>query len=426
VLDRIDEIVPPSTDVGSLEMIYAAPATAETLNATELTSRKDSIMELRHLRYFVAVAEELHFARAAERLHIEQSPLSRAIRELETDLGVQLFEREPRGTHLTWAGEVFLEDVRRVFTAIDQAKSNVQAAASGYRGTLRIALSDGVIPQRLVALLVLCREQEPDVDIRLSEIPFAHQIKGLRSDLYDAGFARSDEVGEGILSKKVWNDRLVVAVPARHPLLAHKQIPLEQVLRYPLVLCNPEICEGGYRQIERLLRTVDVKPIVGERVATLDLMLALVSAGYGLGFATEAQIASSQHADVRDTRRRPFAATMHARINTLGEQDLGFIPQVAGILQAEGRVRAERHAALLTAPRESDMPELGASGLDPQRQALGVVEDVVFTRAPGEPDGGFRESHRHHLLFQQDLMYVSSPSALHPKTDLAHTPILRS
>jgi DNA-binding transcriptional LysR family regulator len=84
-------------------------------------------MELRHLRYFVAVAEELHFARAAGRLHIEQSPSSRAIKELETDLRMQLFEREPRGTHLTWAGEVFLGDVRRVFTAIDQTKSNVQA-----------------------------------------------------------------------------------------------------------------------------------------------------------------------------------------------------------------------------------------------------------------------------------------------------------
>ena len=162
------------------------------------------VMEIRHLRYFVAVTEELHFARAAERLHIEQSPLSRAIRELETDLGVRLFDREPRGTHLTWAGDVFLQDVRRVFTAIAQAKSNVQTAASGYRGPLRIALSDGVIPQRLVALLVLCREQEPDVDIRLFEIPFAQQIKGLRSDLYDAGFARSDQVGQGILSEAVW------------------------------------------------------------------------------------------------------------------------------------------------------------------------------------------------------------------------------
>lgn len=92
-------------------------------------------MELRHLRYFIAVAEELHFARAAERLHIEQSPLSRAIKDLEYDLDVQLLERTTRSTRLTWAGQVFLDEAKRVLSAMDQAKASAKAAATGYRGT---------------------------------------------------------------------------------------------------------------------------------------------------------------------------------------------------------------------------------------------------------------------------------------------------
>lgn len=255
-------------------------------------------MELRHLRCFVAVAEELHFARAAERLHIEQSPLSRAIKELEYDLSAQLFERTTRSTRLTWAGQVFLEDVRRIFAAIDQAKANVKAAATGYRGTLRIALSDGIAPPRLAALLAQCRVEEPEVEIRLFQIPFAQQVKGLRDDLYDAGFAQSADVGEGIIAEPVWSDPLVVAVPARHPLLTYKEIPLEKVLTYPLVLCHPEQCEGASRQIERVLRTIDVEPQVAEHVTTHDLLLTLISAGYGLGLTSATQIDSCRHPEV--------------------------------------------------------------------------------------------------------------------------------
>jgi DNA-binding transcriptional LysR family regulator len=103
-------------------------------------------MELRHLRCFLAVAEELHFARAAERLHIEQSPLSRAIKELEEELGVTLFARTTRSTRLTLAGKLFLEHVRRVFAALQQARDSVKAAANGFHGQLRIALSDGITP----------------------------------------------------------------------------------------------------------------------------------------------------------------------------------------------------------------------------------------------------------------------------------------
>ena len=186
-------------------------------------------MELRHLRCFIAVAEELHFARAAERLHIEQSPLSRTIKELEADLGVLLFERTTRSTRLTHAGRVFLEHVPRVFAALDQARDSVQAVAGGYQGQLRIALSDGIAQRRLTVLLAQCREEEPDVDIRLFETPFSHQVKGLRSDLYDAGFAQSAEVGDGLVALPIWSEPLLVAVPARHPLLACKRLLLDEV-----------------------------------------------------------------------------------------------------------------------------------------------------------------------------------------------------
>jgi len=255
-------------------------------------------MEFRHLRYFVAVAEELHFTRAAERLHIEQSPLSRAIRELESDLGIRLFERTRRGTLLTWPGQVFLDDVRRIFRLIDMAKTNVRAADSGMQGTLRIALSDGIVPQRLAALLAQCRNDEPGTDIRLFETSFTEQIAGLRYDVYDAGFACADTVGQDISAQPVWQDPLVLAIPARHPLLAQKQIRLQDALAYPLVACHPQHNEGLYRQVERMLLRADAKPIVAEYATSHDLMLALISAGYGIGLACEAQIRASQHVDV--------------------------------------------------------------------------------------------------------------------------------
>lgn len=117
-------------------------------------------MELRHLRCFLAVADELHFARAAERLHIEQSPLSRAIKELEADLGVRLFVRTTRSTRLTYAGKLFLENVPRVFTALEQARDSVKAAANGFRNQLRVAISDCVVPSEFSAFLALCRQEE--------------------------------------------------------------------------------------------------------------------------------------------------------------------------------------------------------------------------------------------------------------------------
>ena len=261
-------------------------------------------MELRHLRCFLAVAEELHFARAAERLHIDQSPLSRAIKELEEDLGVRLFIRNSRSTRLSRAGQVFKEHVPRIFAALQQARDGAKAVAAGYDGQLRIALSDGITPPHLGAFLAKCREDDPEVGIQLNEVPLSQQLKGLQDDLYDAGFALSDEVGEGLLAVPVWHDPLVVAMPATHPLMAYKRIPLQEVLRYPLLMGDPHLCEGYCRQIAKVLRTVDLEPLVAEEVSSLDLALTLVSAGYALAFVGASQIAASRSPDVSS---RPLA-----------------------------------------------------------------------------------------------------------------------
>ncbi len=290
-------------------------------------------MELRHLRCFLAVAEELHFARAAEKLHIEQSPLSRTVKELEEELGVQLFIRTSRSTRLTLAGRLFLKHVPRVFTALEQARESVKSAANGFHGQLRIALSDGITPSRLHALLARCREEDPEMEIRLFEVSLAQQLKGLHDDLYDAGFSMADEVGDGIIVEPAWEEELMVAVPARHPALAYKRIPLEEVLRYPLVLGDPAVCEGHARQIDRILRKQEKEPLVVQHVATFDVMMALVSAGLALGLAGTAHIAASREPGVVGrplAGRSPMLTTYLLRRDTEPSQALArFIERLA-------------------------------------------------------------------------------------------------
>jgi DNA-binding transcriptional LysR family regulator len=181
-------------------------------------------LELRHLRCFVVLAEELHFTRAAERLHIEQSPLSRTIKELEDELGVLLFDRDRRGTRLTQAGEVFLQDVRRVFATLELARENVKAVSSGYLGILRIAVPSGCIDPRLSTFRTLPRGRSGRrdtsnrglADRAIARTPFRE---------LQFGVCDTAEVGDGIIAEPVWVDSVAVAVAARHPLLVHKQIP---------------------------------------------------------------------------------------------------------------------------------------------------------------------------------------------------------
>lgn len=255
-------------------------------------------MELRHLRCFVVLAEELHFTRAAERLHIEQSPLSRTIKELEDELGALLFDRDRRGTRLTQAGTVFLLDVRRLFSTLELARENVKAVSSGYQGVLRIAVPCGCIDPRLSSFLAQCREEDPEVEIRLTEASLTEQLRGLRSGSFNLAFAYTADVGDGIVAEPIWVNSLGVAVAARHPLLVHKQVPLEELVRYPLVMADPRLFGQCNCELDRLLKTAMDKHSVIEHVASMDMMLTLVAAGYGVGIANAARIGVCHRPDI--------------------------------------------------------------------------------------------------------------------------------
>ncbi|WP_084360467.1 LysR family transcriptional regulator [Hydrogenophaga palleronii] len=255
-------------------------------------------MELRHLRCFVVLAEELHFTRAAERLHIEQSPLSRTIKELEEELGTLLFHRDRRGTKLTEAGNVFLQDVRRIFTTLDQARENVRSVVEGRRGSLRIAISDGAIDPRFSDFLTRCRQEEPEIDIRVTEVPLLEQLRGLRSEDFSLGFAHTDDVGEDIIAEPVWRAAVLAAVPSRHPLLVHKEIPLDELVRFPLIMIDPQLCSGYCRELARILGLADRSPAVVEHVASPEMMLTLVAAGYGVGFTSSVRTSVCRHPDI--------------------------------------------------------------------------------------------------------------------------------
>ncbi|EKY3918167.1 LysR family transcriptional regulator [Enterobacter hormaechei] len=256
-------------------------------------------MRIRHLYYFLIVAEEQNFARAAARVHIEPSPLSRAIKELENQLGVRLLDRTRGRIKLTWPGEIFREEARRMLSFLDNAKTRVHSASLGYCGRVRIGLTDGLAQPKLTQLLARCREDEPRTEIRIVEMTVNEMLQALYHDQIDVGFSVEGENTNGYAKQMIWADRPAVAIPTHHPLLSFEKIPLIEALRYPLILCHPEQCAGGYNVIRRWIGDHSLpSPSIAEYVSGHEPMIMLVAAGYGIGIGIKSQIALYRHSDV--------------------------------------------------------------------------------------------------------------------------------
>lgn len=294
-------------------------------------------MELRHLRCFLALAEELHFGRAAEKVHVDQSPFSRTIKELEEELGAPLFTRNTRNTRLTHPGKAFQERVPRIFAALEQARDGAQSAANGFHGQLRVALSDCITPSRLSTLLAQYREEDPEIEVRLFEVPLSQQIKGLHDDLYDIGFSMVDAVGEGIVAIPAWQDELMVAMHSRHPLLDYRRVPLDKVLEQRLVLGDPAACLGYTQQVDRFLQKRDEELLIRQRVASFDVMMVLVSAGLAVGFAGAAHIAFNREPGVKG---RQLAGVPHMLTTYLLRRNAEPSPMLARFMERVARINA--------------------------------------------------------------------------------------
>jgi DNA-binding transcriptional LysR family regulator len=238
-------------------------------------------MELRHLRYFLAVAEERHFGRAAARLRIAQPPLSRQIQALEKELGFTLFERTRRQVELTPAGDVLLEHARRIFEAVDVAVHEAERASRGESGRIVVAYPSTFAYSGLPELVRAFRAKFPVVEVVLRELAPQLQVEALREGRIDVGFVRAPFAEPGLVSELVRSEPLVAALPSGHPLAARKLIPLSLLAKEPFVMFPRVRGPAYFDQLIRLCNQAGFTPRIVQEAPQLDIV-SLVAAGLGV------------------------------------------------------------------------------------------------------------------------------------------------
>jgi len=241
-------------------------------------------MELRHLRYFLAVAEELHFTRAARRLGINQPPLSQQIQQLERELGAPLFQRAARAVSLTEAGQALLGDARRILREVDQASDRVRRVARGEQGRLRLGMINSAPFHPMIPSVIReFRRRYPAVALSLEEDATPELAAAVRSDGVDAAFVRPLLGGsEGLRVETVLEEDLVIALPAGHALTQRAAIPLMALSLEPFVLFSRSVGAGLHEEIMRACGVAGFAPRVVQEASQVTSIVNLVASGLGV------------------------------------------------------------------------------------------------------------------------------------------------
>jgi DNA-binding transcriptional LysR family regulator len=251
-------------------------------------------MELRHLRYFIAVADEKHITRAAEKLGIQQPPLSLQIRALEDELGVQLFRRKPRGVELTDAGAAFLERARLILDQVERATATTRRTARGEQGRVVVGFTSSAPFHPFVPRVIRAfREISPLVSLVLEESGSSELVQGLHNEEIDAAFIRSPVADVvGLTVRPLLEEPMLVAVPSGHALAKGVNsktapLPLSALAKETFILYKRPGGPGLYDTIITACRGAGFSPRVGQEAPRIISTLNLVAAGLGVSVVPE-------------------------------------------------------------------------------------------------------------------------------------------
>lgn len=275
-------------------------------------------MELRHLRYFVAVAEERHITRAAERLGIQQPPLSQQIRALETELEVQLFRRQPRGVELTEAGRTLLADARAILAQVDHAVATTQRTARGEQGRIAVGFTSSApfhpfMPRAIRSF----RDSAPRVSLMLEEGGTSELVDALRQERLDVAFIRSPipeatDEETGLAVQPLLEEEMLVALPTGHRLAGAAPLLLNALAGETFVLYRRPSGPGLYDSIIAACHRAGFNAQVGQEAPRIMSTLSLVAAGLGVSLVPD----SLQRLRIEGvTYRRLKASPLKAPLN---------------------------------------------------------------------------------------------------------------
>jgi DNA-binding transcriptional LysR family regulator len=294
-------------------------------------------MELRHLRYFVAVAEELHFRRAAERLHVAQPAVSEQIRKLEAELGVQLFNRTQRSVSLTASGQAMLGEARRVLRQADVAQMAARSAADDAKSRLRIGYLSDSLPTRVSRAMRMLTASAPRVEVSLETGPGIGLIEAVRSEQLDAAVVGLPAPTRGLRATPAGSEGVVAALPVTHPLASGTPIPIERLAPERLVTLPRDANPAFHNAIVSMCRDAGLAPTLLE-LAEPRVDQALLTVATGAGPALLPESAASYYAapGVRFVQVQTPAPILESVVVTRPDtQNLGMAAFLRALSRAE-------------------------------------------------------------------------------------------